>query len=60
MFITEATFGLPIYRWDDPRLVAREILRLVGRRTARRALASVLFCYAMGKAQRHPGRAGAR
>lgn len=50
-FITEATFGLPIYRWGDASVEAREILswweenRAVGR-------ASVLFCYALGKAQR--------
>ena len=49
--ITEATFGLPIYRWDDPRLVAEDILRWWdGNREAGRA--SVLFCYALGKAQR--------
>ncbi|HKV08365.1 MAG TPA: ligase-associated DNA damage response exonuclease [Thermoanaerobaculia bacterium] len=50
-FITEATFALPIYRWDDTSEVAREIHawweenREAGR-------ASVLFCYALGKAQR--------
>ncbi len=50
-FITEATFGLPIYRWDDTRLVAEEVLRWWdGNRTVGRA--SVLFCYALGKAQR--------
>ncbi len=50
-FITEATFGLPIYRWDDPRRVAEDVLRWWdGNREAGRA--SVLFCYALGKAQR--------
>ncbi|PTL82031.1 ligase-associated DNA damage response exonuclease [Vitiosangium sp. GDMCC 1.1324] len=50
-FITEATFGLPIYRWDDTRLVAAEVLRWWdSNREAGRA--SVLFCYALGKAQR--------
>ncbi|RKH65781.1 ligase-associated DNA damage response exonuclease [Corallococcus llansteffanensis] len=50
-FITEATFGLPIYRWDDPRLVAQDILRWwdMNREAGRSA---VLFCYALGKAQR--------
>ena len=50
-FITEATFGLPIYRWDDPRLVAQDILRWwdANREAGRSA---VLFCYALGKAQR--------
>jgi putative mRNA 3-end processing factor len=50
-FITEATFGLPIYRWDDTRLVAEDILKWWdANRAAGRA--SVLFCYALGKAQR--------
>jgi putative mRNA 3-end processing factor len=50
-FITEATFGLPIYRWDDPRLVAKDILAWwEGNRAAGKS--SVLFCYALGKAQR--------
>jgi putative mRNA 3-end processing factor len=50
-FITEATFALPIYTWGDTLDVAREILawwdenRAAGR-------SSVLFCYALGKAQR--------
>jgi putative mRNA 3-end processing factor len=50
-FITEATFGLPIYRWEDTPLIAEEVLRWWdGNRTLGRA--SVLFCYALGKAQR--------
>lgn len=50
-FITEATFGLPIYVWDDTPVVAREILEWwEGNRAADRT--SVLFCYALGKAQR--------
>jgi putative mRNA 3-end processing factor len=50
-FITEATFGLPIYTWDPPSVVMTEIMdwwrdnRAEGR-------ASVLFCYVLGKAQR--------
>jgi putative mRNA 3-end processing factor len=50
-FITEATFALPIYRWGDTASVAREILAWweEGRAAGR---ASVLFCYALGKAQR--------
>lgn len=50
-FITEATFGLPIYRWPDTAGVAREIAdwraACEGEGTA-----AVLFCYALGKAQR--------
>lgn len=50
-FITEATFGLPIYRWPDTAEVAREIADW---RAAceREGTAAVLFCYALGKAQR--------
>ncbi|NNB95470.1 ligase-associated DNA damage response exonuclease [Corallococcus exiguus] len=50
-FITEATFGLPIYRWDETDLVAQDILRWwdANREAGRSA---VLFCYALGKAQR--------
>ncbi|NOJ81421.1 ligase-associated DNA damage response exonuclease [Myxococcus xanthus] len=50
-FITEATFGLPIFRWEATEQVAEDILRWWD---ANRALgrAAVLFCYALGKAQR--------
>lgn len=50
-FITEATFALPIYTWDPAPAVIAELAdwwaanRADGR-------ASVLFCYALGKAQR--------
>lgn len=50
-FVTESTFGLPIYRWDDTAPVMRDILgwwdtnREAGR-------TSVIFCYKLGKAQR--------
>ena len=49
VFVTEATYGLPLFRWDDPAQVAREI---VAWRDADPRKASVLFCYALGKAQR--------
>jgi putative mRNA 3-end processing factor len=50
-FITEATFALPIYRWDPSAAVAREVWEWwEANREAGRA--SVLFCYALGKAQR--------
>lgn len=50
-FITEATFGLPIYRWPSPATVAREIRDwwLECRADGRTAL---LGCYALGKSQR--------
>jgi putative mRNA 3-end processing factor len=51
VFITEATFALPIYRWDPAGRAFDDVVAwwnanaAVGR-------ASVLFCYALGKAQR--------
>ncbi len=49
MFITEATFALPIYRWRSGAAVAAEILRWWQEAPER---PSLLFCYAFGKAQR--------
>lgn len=51
VFISEATFALPAYRWTDPSVVAREILDW-WHQNRRLGLASVLFAYALGKAQR--------
>lgn len=51
VFITEATFGLPVYRWPDTREVVRDIVDW-RERGAARGEAAVLFCYALGKAQR--------
>ena len=50
-FITESTFGLPIYRWDATDAV---ILDLLGwwASNAEQGKSSVLFCYTIGKAQR--------
>jgi putative mRNA 3-end processing factor len=50
-FITESTFGLPIYRWDRAESVVDEIMVWweANREAAR---SSVLFCYTIGKAQR--------
>ncbi|HYH45317.1 MAG TPA: ligase-associated DNA damage response exonuclease [Thermoanaerobaculia bacterium] len=50
-FVTEATFGLPIYRWPDTPEVAREVLAW-WQESAAAGRAAVLFCYALGKAQR--------
>ena len=50
-FITEATFGLPIYTWDPAAGVVIDIVEWW--RAARDAGRScVLFCYVLGKAQR--------
>ncbi|MFV8835396.1 ligase-associated DNA damage response exonuclease [Aquisalimonas sp.] len=50
-FITEATFALPIYRWEPVARVAGEIHQW-WRACARAGQTAVLFCYALGKAQR--------
>jgi len=50
-FITEATFGLPVYRWPDTSEVARDIVAW-RMRCAERGEAAILYCYALGKAQR--------
>lgn len=48
-FITEATFGLPIYRWASGTETTRQIYDWWQGDTER---PSILFCYAFGKAQR--------
>lgn len=50
-FITEATFGLPIYRWPPTRQIFEEI-NSWWRRNIEKGKASVIFAYALGKAQR--------
>lgn len=50
-FITECTFGLPIYRWPDPRVVADEI-NTWWRHERDRGRTCVLYAYSLGKAQR--------
>lgn len=49
--ITESTFGLPIFRWPDPARVDAELLSW-WRRNRAEGRTSVLFGYALGKAQR--------
>lgn len=50
-FITEATFGLPIYRWPPTEQVFSEIDEW-WRRNRKKGKASVIFAYSLGKAQR--------
>ncbi len=50
-FVTESTFGLPIYRWDPTETVVAEILEW-WEENRRNRRTSVLFCYTAGKAQR--------
>lgn len=49
--ITECTFGLPIYRWKEPRLVFDEI-NAWWRGNAEQGVCSVISAYSLGKAQR--------
>jgi putative mRNA 3-end processing factor len=51
VLVTEATFALPIYRWREPLDAVREIWEW-WMENAAAGRASVLFCYALGKAQR--------
>jgi putative mRNA 3-end processing factor len=50
-FITESTFGLPIYRWDPAHAVIEDIAAW-WQRNRESGRTSVLFCYTIGKAQR--------
>lgn len=50
-FISECTFGLPVYRWPDPAQVAEEMMGW-WRENRARGRTSVLFAYSLGKAQR--------
>lgn len=51
VFVSEATFALPVFRWSDPEDVFAEIAAW-WRENAARGQNSVLFAYALGKAQR--------
>jgi putative mRNA 3-end processing factor len=48
-FVTEATFGLPVYAWRPGTAIAEEIARWWD---SYREGPSLLFCYALGKTQR--------
>lgn len=50
-FVTETTFGLPVYRWSSERATMAEI-DAWWRGNQSQGKASVLFGYALGKAQR--------
>lgn len=51
VLISEATFALPCYRWPDTAQVIDELWRW-WQSNREQGRASVLFCYAFGKAQR--------
>lgn len=50
-FITESTFGLPVYRWPDPAVVMQQINDWWAENTKLNR-ASVLYAYSLGKGQR--------
>ncbi len=50
-FVSESTFGLPIYRWQKPHQVFSDINRW-WQANADNGRASLLYCYSFGKAQR--------
>ncbi len=50
-FITESTFGLPVYHWKENQEILKEINDW-WRNNASLNVTSILFCYALGKAQR--------
>ncbi len=51
VFVTESTFGMPIFRWQPQSVVFAEINRWWAENRAD-GITSVLFAYALGKAQR--------
>jgi putative mRNA 3-end processing factor len=51
VFVTEATFALPVYRWPPMGEVVRDVIAWWDECIAA-GVPAVLFCYALGKAQR--------
>ena len=51
VFVTESTFALPIYRWDATAEVIADLVAWWDA-NAGQGLASIVFCYTIGKAQR--------
>ena len=47
--ISESTFGLPIFKWDESQKTALDITKWVN---SSQEKTSILFCYSLGKAQR--------
>lgn len=50
VFVTETTFALPVYQWDDPKIVGKQIYDW-WQTNSQNNHPSVLFAYALGKAQ---------
>jgi len=51
LFVTESTFALPVYKWEQNAVVAQQIMRW-WHDNQQENHPSILFCYALGKAQR--------
>lgn len=51
IFVTESTFALPIYQWPKNELIENQIYAW-WQENAEKGHPSILFCYALGKAQR--------
>lgn len=50
-FVTESTFALPIYKWESSEVTVKKIFNWWMENRSR-GFSSVLYCYALGKAQR--------
>ncbi|HEV8051423.1 MAG TPA: ligase-associated DNA damage response exonuclease [Parachlamydiaceae bacterium] len=51
IFVTESTFALPIYQWPKNEIIETQIYEW-WQENAKNEHPSILFCYALGKAQR--------
>lgn len=51
LFVTESTFGLPIYRWEQEHQTFEKIMKW-WEQNGQNNHPSLLFCYSLGKAQR--------
>lgn len=51
VFITESTFGLPVYHWKPQEVIFEEMLRWIAENKSK-GKASVIIAYSLGKAQR--------
>jgi putative mRNA 3-end processing factor len=59
LFVTESTFGLPVFHWSPNESVAEEIIEWK-KRNESVGRSSLLFAYSLGKAQRLMGLLGDR
>lgn len=50
-FITESTFGLPVYRWQSQEVIFEQMRAWIGN-NQQQDRASILIAYSLGKAQR--------